>query len=327
VVKFVPNIKDFQDQLLLCTMGAVHLVLLRLVIGTVMTEPAENLPQRTVNPSRKKIMVGKSRIPKPAVARMEAARERQMRALELRKARATYGVIAEALGFVDASAARKAVLRALERQEFEAARDVVLLDLQTLDELQMRCTEALRRGDLFQVDKILRVMQQRYQLLGVSSRTVEELQQEFGIKSAEQAAAVTNNGVMIIQGTSESEFVRSMMQAVGINPEDPAAKAKLLELESGKPTPTPAKTTGRTVKRKIKRAKKPHAGSSENTPLEKPSTEGGHIAPPIYDAPTQTLDEDDIIDAEIVEDDIDDSLMSKLNTQQRNAIHNIMREK
>lgn len=249
-------------------------------------EEPDNLPART--DKRRFIVVGKDRIPKPAQARMEAAKERQMRALDLRKARVTYDQIAVALGYADAGSARKAVLAALRRQEFELAKDVVLLDLQTLDELQMRCTEAVRKGDLFQVDRILRIMTQRYQLAGVGSRTVDELQEQMGIVNP---AAVQNNGVMVINAQAgTSDFVRAMMSAVGVDPESPVYAEKLKELESG--TPSPVK--GRTVKRKkIKKSAEAAQNSSvEHTTIEKPLQ--------------VDIEDEEIIDAEIIEDDVDE---------------------
>lgn len=247
-----------------------------------MSEAAENLPAPKILRNRR-LIVKRSRVPTHIKNKMEQAKERQERALELRKARVPYRVIAEQLGYAGPAGAKKAVDAAIRRHEYEAARDVVLLDLQTLDELQMRATEALRRGDLFQIDRILRVMQQRYQLLGVSSRTVEELQEHMGVKSPTQ---IQNNGVMIVQGGT-SDFVRSMMQAVGVDPESPEAQKKLLELES-------AESPSRTVK--IPKRKKSAGTGGTHTGG---SSIGGSHTPPSY----TELDEDEIIDAEIVEDD------------------------
>jgi hypothetical protein len=224
-------------------------------------------------PKRRFIVVGKSRIPKPAQVRMEEARERQLRALDLRKARVTYGDIAKALGYSDASSARAAVQSAMKRQEFELAKEVALLDLTTLDEMQMRCMDALRKGDLFQVDRILRIMERRYGLLGVGQRTVEELQEQFGVRP--NGTAVQNNGVMVINAQAgTADFVRSMMSAVGIDVDSPEAKKKLRELEA--PTSQKPPHRERIIKKTV----------VEELP-----------------AGTETLDDTEIVDAEFVEDD------------------------
>lgn len=233
-------------------------------------EEKDFLPTRTVRP-RKFIVVGKRRIPKPAQMRMEAARERQLKALELRKARVTYADIAKALGYADSSSAKYAVQAAMKRQEFELAAEVVRLDLSTLDEMQMRCTEAMRKGDLFQVDRILRVMERRYQLLGVGSRTVEELQEQFGITPTGNTAQIQNNGVMIVSAQSSSaEFVKALMASMGVDTQDPTVQKKLKELESTEQITPSAK---KVVKKK--------------------------------DAPTYatTMEEEEIVDAEIMDDD------------------------
>jgi hypothetical protein len=154
-------------------------------------------------------------------------RQKAEKALELRTAGVTYQKIADSVGYGSASAAKTAIDGLLKKQEFEAARDVVLLDLQRLDEYQMRCTERLRTaGDLGQIDRLMRVMEMRYRILGVNEETTAELQQHFGLN-------VTNKGVMVIQG-SESEFVKNAMQAVGIDTESEEAK-KYLEGAVGQP--------------------------------------------------------------------------------------------
>lgn len=237
-------------------------------------EEIPTVPQRVDKSVSRKIRVKKSAVPAILRKKMLDSRERSMRALELRKAGVTYAVIADQLGYSHASAAKKAVDRAILRQEFEAARDVVLMDLVRLDEFQMRLTEALRtKGDLRTIDQLLRVMEMRYRLIGVSARTVEELQEHFGIKNV--SSGITNNGVMVIQG-SQADFVRSMMTAVGVDPDSPAAKKKLRELEAAPKSSQKGSVQARTV-----------AGSTGEPDAGTSHTE---------------LEEDDIIDAEIVDE-------------------------
>jgi len=252
--------------------------------------------------------------------RAQAYREREQKALELRKARVTFQQIADALGYAGPAGAKMAVDRAIARQGFEAAREVVLLDLATLDEMQMRLMERVRAGDLRYIDNLLRVLQQRYSLLGVSARTVKELQEKMGIdpEGPPGLAQVTNNGVMVIQGTSETEFVRSMMEAVGVDTSSPAAQKKLLELESkeskrnkksGKTDTPAAGTKKRVVRRKINKSKKAPVGdrSTEAGDIEGPYIGGNNTTPNSGGSsePIQypELTETEIIDAEIVEDD------------------------
>lgn len=147
-------------------------------------------------------------------------RQRAEQALELRKAGVAYQKIADTLGYSSAGAAKNSVDNLMKKMEFEAAKDVVLIDLQRLDEYQMRCTERLRNtGDLGQIDRLMRIMEMRYRILGVNEETTAELQQHFGLN-------VVNKGVMVVQG-SETDFVKAMMQSVGVDPNTPEGQKYL----------------------------------------------------------------------------------------------------
>ena len=158
--------------------------------------------------------------------RTEARRLKELQSLELRAGGATYEDISRALNLSDRGQAKKYVNRALEKFEIEAARSVVKLDLARIDEYIMRCTHALRtNGDLNQIDRLLRLMEFRYRLLGINSEDVRTLQSEHGIHTT-----VNNkNTVMVVHPTpeTENEFISKMMQAVGVNPQSPAAQKYL----------------------------------------------------------------------------------------------------
>lgn len=181
------------------------------------TQPRGMLAKRMVRVPARKLSPART-------AELIRARERQAQALELRKAGMTYKQIAEALGYKAVSGAENAVKSAIERLGMEAAKDVVLLDLVRLDEFQTRCTAALREGDLSQIDRIMRIMQMRHNLLGITSESYREA-------IAKQAGTtITNNAVMVIQGSTSTDYVRSMMQAVGVDPNSEAGKAELLKV-------------------------------------------------------------------------------------------------
>lgn len=183
-------------------------------------ETGQLVTRRPIRDYVKKSVTKKGRRKKPSpamIAKREEDRRRAESALELRKAGVTYQKIADSLGYSSAGAAKNAVDRLLKRQEFEAAKDVVLIDLQRLDEYQARCTERLRNsGDLGQIDRLMRIMEMRYRIIGVNEETSAELQQHFGLN-------VVNKGVMVVQG-SEQDFVRAMMSAVGVDPDSPEGK-------------------------------------------------------------------------------------------------------
>lgn len=162
---------------------------------------------------------------KAAAKRIEQ-RERQQQALELRKSGMTYEEIAKALNYSHASGAAYAVKSAIDRIGLEAAKDVVVMDLARLDDYTKRCTAELRaKGDLSQVDRLLRIMQVRHGLLGINSDTFREEQ-------AKQAnTSITNNAVMVVQG-SESDFVSAMMKAVGMDTSTPEVQAHLARMDA-----------------------------------------------------------------------------------------------
>lgn len=173
----------------------------------VMTKTRKAYRLRTVNGRKKKV-------PARLQARQDAAREKQEQALELRKAGATYKEISTALSFYDASAAKRAVDRAMARNVVETSSEIILLDLQRLDELQKRCMAQLRnKNDLSQVDRILRIMSQRYALAGIGEETAREVREAMGITQQ----ITNNNTALVIQvnPNSEEAYIRRMMSAAG----------------------------------------------------------------------------------------------------------------
>ena len=221
-----------------------------------------------------KVIVRKKKLPAPRTQKQKAnlaeRRAKQLKALELRQSGATYQMIADALGLYDASQAKKYVDRALDRLEIEAAKDVVRMDLSRLDEFQMRCTHALRQnGDLGQIDRIMRIMEMRYRLLGVSDETVRQLQADHGIGSTTNIKNVVMN--VTAAPETQEEFVAKMMRAVGVDPESAEAKRYLSE--------------------------RSRTGSDEKLPLPPGSANDAQIV----QGQAVELSEDEIIDAEIIE--------------------------
>ena len=195
--------------------------------------------KKTVKRAKKKIIVKKKPADPPTLTRTgkrakptrspeERAeiRARQQKALELRMAGTPYADIARALGYANPSSAKKACDSAMSRVTIDAAKEVVAMDLARLDEFQMRCTHALRNnGDLGQIDRILRIMDWRYRLLGVNDETVRALQSEHGIHTTTNV----KNQVMVVQAAPETshDFISKMMKAVGVDPNSDEAQTLL----------------------------------------------------------------------------------------------------
>lgn len=248
-------------------------------------------------------------------SKKEAAREKQVQALELRKAGATYNEIAQALQYANPSSAKKAVDRAMSRTVVESSTEIILLDLQRLDELQKRCMAQLRnKNDLGQVDRILRIMQQRYAIAGISEAAAQTVREAMGITTQ----ITTNNTQLVIQvnPNSEEAFVRKMMAASGLSEEmqDSYVEQKLKpkELTSGPPK---KKVVVRRKKKKAPSNTPNNKGVSEEARIvgklmgvEDNSTTMGDL---VYkDSITRNtednttygvIEEDDIVDAEIIE--------------------------
>jgi hypothetical protein len=163
-------------------------------------------------------------------------RTRQQSALELRMAGMSYREIAESLGYANPASAKYACDKAISRTQIDAAKEVVAMDLARLDEFQMRCTHALRtNGDLGQIDRILRIMDWRYRLLGVTEETVRSLQAEHGIHTTIH----NKNNVQIIMARpdTEHEYIQKMMKAVGVEPDSEEAKSLLRQYNLNKDEP------------------------------------------------------------------------------------------
>jgi hypothetical protein len=103
------------------------------------------------------------------------AHERHLRALELRKAGATYETIAGQLGYANASGARKAVASALKATLREPAEELRTLELARLDAMALALWRRVQDGDEKAVDRVLRIMERRARLLGLDAAARTEL--------------------------------------------------------------------------------------------------------------------------------------------------------
>lgn len=120
---------------------------------------------------------GTRRTPR-ATPRAIARAEREAVALELRKAGATYDDIARRLGYSNRSAARRLVVRALERTVSEPADELRTLECARLDALLQALWPKAMEGNPRSVEVALQVMDRRARLLGLDMpqrRVVEVL--------------------------------------------------------------------------------------------------------------------------------------------------------
>ena len=97
------------------------------------------------------------------------AHDRHLRALELRKAGATYQQIADELGYSGPRGAHKAVASALKATLKEPADEVRALELARLDAALLAIWQRVRRGDEKAIDRLLSIMKRRMDLLGLAA--------------------------------------------------------------------------------------------------------------------------------------------------------------
>lgn len=95
------------------------------------------------------------------------ARDREMRALDLRALGHPLNRIASELGYMHASSASKAIDRALDRIPLEAAKRLRDIELHALDLAQRSLADKIVRGHLGAIDSLLRIMHHRARLLGL----------------------------------------------------------------------------------------------------------------------------------------------------------------
>lgn len=110
------------------------------------------------------------------------ATERQREALELRKAGHPYSKIGEELG-ISAPAAHGLVskaLAAIREESSELAEDVIRLELERLDALLAAVWDAATVGESDKVDRALKIMKRRAELLGLDAPTRQEIKTDTG---------------------------------------------------------------------------------------------------------------------------------------------------
>jgi hypothetical protein len=100
-----------------------------------------------------------------------AAMEKQRRTVELRHDGATFDQIASQLGYTNRSAAHKAFLKALERWGVEDVTDLRAAEVARLDSYLLVIATKVKAGDLWAIDRALKISERRAKLLGLDQPT------------------------------------------------------------------------------------------------------------------------------------------------------------
>jgi hypothetical protein len=116
------------------------------------------------------------------------AAEMAVRALELRKAGATYETIAQMLGYASKSTAFTAVNRIMTQSKREASKEAFEMELRRLDDLMMTLWPIARAGEnMGAIDRVLRIMERRAKLLGLDApeKSQQQIQQVIRVQYEE----------------------------------------------------------------------------------------------------------------------------------------------
>lgn len=105
--------------------------------------------------------------------RMTAA-EKRKKALDLRRAGWSFDDIAADVGYASKGAAHNAVRIAIKDITRESATELLELELSRLDDLMAGAYESARNGDLFAIDRVLKIIDQRAKFLGLYDREPED---------------------------------------------------------------------------------------------------------------------------------------------------------
>jgi hypothetical protein len=167
----------------------------------IMPSKGQHLPR--------KLKRGRSKGTGSITERMQQQHIRRRKALDLRTAGASYQQIVDAnIGYRDVGHVSHDMGKILAEFQYETPEDVLVLDLARLDEMQRIVTFELRKGDMSCANTLLRIMQFRRDTLGMTPQVIEERR-----KTAQ--VGIHNNGIMVVQGTSQ-DYIEAMMKAAGV---------------------------------------------------------------------------------------------------------------
>lgn len=134
------------------------------------------------------------------------AQEKMRKAVELRKAGATYDSIAQMVGYSDASGARKAVERAMKQMIQEPALEMKTIQIERCNHMLMTLWPKVQQGDERAIDSSLRIMDKIDRYMGT------EQAQKIDIN------ATHTNAVLVIDGDKD-DYIAAMKRLVGIGPD------------------------------------------------------------------------------------------------------------
>jgi len=128
-------------------------------------------------------------------------REKDRQALELRKAGASYEVIAKQLGYADSSGAYKSVQRSMKTIIAEPTDELRQVEYERLNQILLILWERVQHGELGAIDRALSVMDRISKMYGLDAPKQTEIKQQI------------TQGVMIVDGSKE-EYLQAIRQEI-----------------------------------------------------------------------------------------------------------------
>jgi len=128
-------------------------------------------------------------------------REKDRQALELRKAGASYEVIAKQLGYADSSGAYKSVQRSMKTIIAEPTDELRQVEYERLNQILLILWERVQQGELGAIDRALSVMDRISKMYGLDAPKQTEIKQQI------------TQGVMIVDGSKE-EYLQAIRQEI-----------------------------------------------------------------------------------------------------------------
>lgn len=135
------------------------------------------------------------------------AMEKQRKAIELRKGGAPYHSIAQAVGYKDASGARKAVMRAQSDVIQESAGELVVLNTERYNHMLLALWPRVQQGDERAIQTAMGVMDR-----------LERLNKVEGGGGTNNITINHNTGVLVVEG-NEDDYIVAMKRMIGVLPD------------------------------------------------------------------------------------------------------------
>ena len=155
------------------------------------------------------------------------AQQKRRQAVELRKAGATYQIIAEQVGYNDASAARKAVMKAYGEIIQEPVQELKTLQIERLNHMLLVLWPQVQQGDLGAMNTSLSIMNKIDHLMGT--------------EAAREIKVQNDSAILVVDGNKD-DYIKALqkMSGAGVMPDGTNMSAQQVQAlpTSGGPSST-----------------------------------------------------------------------------------------